>query len=69
MEELDLKIYQEVKTPDGKGILISVNTPANGIGPDISSAKCTVYYGMGTPQNGKVSWEFPLNEIIKLNKK
>lgn len=64
----ELKIFQKVKTPDGKGILINIETPFNGLSISYEQAKCTVWYGMDSNQNGKVSWEYPLKEIEKLNK-
>ena len=39
-----LKIFQEVNTKDGRGLLISVETPFNGSHVEFDRAKAVVWY-------------------------
>lgn len=40
-----LRIFQEVNTEDGKGILVSISTPHNGLYVEYDRAMATVWYG------------------------
>jgi hypothetical protein len=40
-----LRIFQEVKTEDGLGILVSIETPHNGLYVEFERSKATVWYG------------------------
>ena len=52
-----------VKTPDGKGILISVETPSNGLYIVPSGIKCVVWYSTQCAQNRKVSWAYRPEDV------
>jgi hypothetical protein len=40
-----LRIFQEVNTEDGRGLLVSIETPHNGLYVEFDRAKATVWYG------------------------
>jgi hypothetical protein len=40
-----LGIFQEVNTEDGRGILVSITTPHNGLYVEFDRANSTVWYG------------------------
>jgi len=40
-----LKIFQEVNTKDGRGILVSIETPFNGLYIEFDRSMATVWYG------------------------
>lgn len=53
-----------VSTPDGVGILTSVETPGNGLYLEPDKIICTVWYSTERAQNGKVSWTYRPEEIL-----
>jgi hypothetical protein len=68
-----LRIFQEVNTKDGRGILVNIETPFNGLYVDFYRAKCVVWFGMENAvcsgYGGKwVSREYPLSELEECNK-
>ena len=40
-----LRIFQEVNTEDGRGTLVSIDTPHNGLYVEFDRARATVWYG------------------------
>ena len=40
-----LRIFQEVNTENGRGILISIETPFNGLYVEFDRARATVWFG------------------------
>ena len=66
-----LKIFQEVNTQMGKGILVSIDTPHNGLYVEFGNAKATVWYGTDKAiYNGArwVSKEYYLSDLEEWNK-
>jgi hypothetical protein len=41
-----LRIFQEVNTEDGRGLLVNIETPHNGLYVEFDRAKATVWYGL-----------------------
>lgn len=64
-----LRIFQEVNTEDGVGILVSIETPHNGLYVEFDRAKATVWYGMEKAVCGGrwVSREYSLKDLEKWN--
>ena len=60
-------IYTKVNTPVGIGEVVSISTPFNGLFIDYNCARVTIWYGTDGSQNGKVSWEYSMEDIEKLN--
>lgn len=66
-----LRIFQEVKTEDGFGILVSIDTPHNGLYVEFDKAKATVWYGMDKAVYNGAKWvskQYYLSELEELNK-
>jgi len=70
-----LRIFQEVNTKDGRGILVSIETTFNGLYVDFERARATVWYGMDNAvydslgYGGKwISREYYLKELEEWNK-
>jgi hypothetical protein len=66
-----LRIFQEVKTEDGFGILVSIDTPHNGLYVEFDKAMATVWYGMDKAVYNGAKWvskEYYLNELEEWNK-
>jgi hypothetical protein len=66
-----LRIFQEVKTEDGFGILVSIDTPHNGLYVEFSRAKATVWYGTDNAVYNGARWvskEYYLSELEEWNK-
>jgi hypothetical protein len=51
-----LKIFQEVNTEHGRGILVGIETPHNGLCVDFDKSKATVWYGAKNVVVGGGSW-------------
>lgn len=67
-----LRIFQEVNTEDGRGILVSIETPHNGLYVEFDRAKATVWYGTGNAVKsiggGRwISREYSLKDLEKWN--
>lgn len=65
-----LRIFQEVNTEDGRGILVSVNTPFDGIYVDFDRARATVWYGTDKSVYNGCRWisrEYSLSDLEKWN--
>jgi hypothetical protein len=62
-----LKIFQEVNTEDGRGILVSIETPHNGLYVEFDRSRATVWYGI---YNGArwISREYSLKDLEEWNK-
>ena len=69
---VNIKIYQTVKTPDGEGILIGIETPFNGLYVEYNRSLCTVWFDTQAARTGKsvvwVSHKYSLSDIIDLNR-
>ena len=71
-----LRIFQEVNTEDGRGLLISIETPFNGLYVEFDRSRATVWYGMDkflSPIGDKghtrwISREYSLKELEEWNK-
>ena len=64
-----LKLYQEVNTKDGRGLLISVETPFNGLYVEFDRAKAVVWYRNSVYDGGKwISREYSLKDLEEWNK-
>jgi hypothetical protein len=67
-----LRIFQEVNTEDGRGLLVSITTPHNGLYVEFDRANATVWYGMDNPgDKGHSRWitrEYSLKELEEWNK-
>jgi hypothetical protein len=69
-----LRIFQEVNTEDGRGILVSIETPHNGLYVEFDRAKATIWYGTENVVYGKsvgggrwISREYSLKDLEKWN--
>ncbi len=69
-----LRIFQEVNTEDGVGILVSIETPHNGLYVEFDRARATVWYGTESAVYGKsvgggrwISREYSLKDLEKWN--
>ena len=69
-----LRIFQEVNTEDGVGILVSIETPHNGLYVEFDRARATVWYGTESDVYGKsvgggrwISREYSLKDLEKWN--
>lgn len=69
-----LRIFQEVNTEDGRGILVSIETTHNGLYVEFDRAKVTVWYGVENAVYGKsvgggkwISREYSLSDLEKWN--
>ena len=69
-----LRIFQEVNTSHGRGIIININTPSNGLYVEFDRAKATVWFGSenaGRHHTGYgplwVSFEYSLKELESWN--
>jgi len=70
-----LRIFQEVNTEDGRGLLISIETPFNGLYVEFDRAKAVVWYSTekavydSSGHGGKwISREYSLKELEEWNK-
>ena len=54
---------KHVQTPDGIGILISVDTPANGLYYEDQLAKLVVWYSVDGSQNGWVQRVYTIDDV------
>jgi hypothetical protein len=66
-----LRIFQEVKTEDGFGILVSIETPHNGLYVEFDRAKATVWYGTDKSVYNGARWiskEYRLDDLEEWNK-
>jgi hypothetical protein len=67
-----LRIFQEVNTEDGRGILVSIETPHNGLYVEFDRAKATVWYGTDksvfTNFSRWISKEYSLRDLEEWNK-
>lgn len=71
MKQSFLKIFQEVNTEDGKGILVSLNTPFNGLYVEFDKAKSTVWYETDKAVYNGAKWiskEYYLKDLENWNK-
>jgi hypothetical protein len=69
-----LRIFQEVNTEDGRGILVNIETPYNGLYVEYDRAKAIVWYGTENAVYGKsvgggrwISRECSLKDLEKWN--
>jgi hypothetical protein len=66
-----LRIFQEVNTEDGRGILVSITTPHNGLYVEFDRANATVWYGTDNAVYNGCRWitrEYSLKELEEWNK-
>ena len=67
-----LRIFQEVNTEDGRGILVSISTPHNGLYVEFDRSRATVWYGMDKAKLytsfNWISREYSLRELEEWNK-
>lgn len=66
-----LRIFQEVNTEDGRGILVSIITPANGLYIEYNRARATVWYGTDKSVYDGDRWiskEYSLSDLEEWNK-
>jgi hypothetical protein len=66
-----LRIFQEVNTQDGRGILVNIETPFNGLYVEYDRAKAIVWYGTDkSVYNGNrwISRECSLRDLEEWNK-
>jgi hypothetical protein len=66
-----LRIFQEVKTEDGVGVLVSITTPHNGVCVEYDKAKATVWYGTDKNVYNGARWiskEYSLKYLEDFNK-
>lgn len=66
-----LRIFQEVKTEDGVGILVSITTPHDGVCVEFDKAKATVWYGTDKNVYNIARWisrEYYLKDLEEWNK-
>lgn len=66
-----LRPFQEVNTKDGRGILVSIDTPHNGLYIEFSRARATVWYGVDKTiydGGGWVSHEYSLKDLEEWNR-
>lgn len=70
-----LRPFQEVNTDMGKGILVSIQTPFNGLYIEFSQARATVWFGTEeAPRHHSgygprwVSYEYSLSDLEEWNK-
>ena len=55
---------QSVVTPDGEGIIVELKMDWNGLYISEETARATVWYSTSEAQNGWVSKEYKLSELI-----
>lgn len=71
---MNFRIFSKINTPHGEGVLISVNTPSNGLYVSYDQAKCVVWFGSENPGNEEwsgarwVSKEYYYSELIEYNR-
>ena len=66
-----LRIFQEVNTEDGRGMLVSISTPHNGVCVEFDRAKATVWQGIDEAVYNCARWisrEYSLKELEECNK-
>jgi hypothetical protein len=70
-----LRIFQEVTTEDGRGLLVNIETPHNGLYVEFDRAKATVWYGtdnaveLSVGYGGRwISREYSLKDLEEWNK-
>jgi hypothetical protein len=66
-----LRIFQEVNTEDGRGILVNISTPHNGLYVDFERSRATVWYGMDKSVYNGCRWvskEYSLKDLEEWNK-
>jgi hypothetical protein len=66
-----LRIFQEVNTEDGRGLLVGIETPHNGLYVDFDRAMATVWYGMDKAVYNGAKWvskQYYLSELEEWNK-
>lgn len=66
-----LRIFQEVKTEDGFGILVGISTPHNGLYVEFDNARATVWYGTDKNVYNGARWiskEYSLEDLEEWNK-
>ena len=66
-----LRIFQEVNTEDGRGLLVSIDTPHNGLYVEFDRAKATVWYGTDKSVYNGARWiskEYSLSDLEEWNK-
>ena len=66
-----LRIFQEVNTEDGRGIIVSISTPHNGLYVDFERSRATVWYGMDKSVYNGCRWiskEYSLKDLEEWNK-
>ena len=65
-----LRIFQEVNTEDGRGIIVNLNTPFNGLYVEFDRAMATVWYGTDKSVYNGARWiskEYSLKDLEKWN--
>jgi hypothetical protein len=62
------KLGELVETPDGKGIIVALSMPYNGLYLSFKNAKAVVWYSTSEADlsNNKVNWEYDLTELQTL---
>lgn len=69
MKELpNFKLGDEVSTPIGKGIIVSLEMPSNGLYLSPERATAVVWFSTEGSTNGWVQKEFELNELYNIFK-
>jgi hypothetical protein len=59
------KLGEYVKTPDGNGIIVSLNMPYNGLYLSPKSATAVVWYSTEEAVNGCVNKQYLLTDLIQ----
>lgn len=60
-------MLQQVKTPHGAGLLISLQMPYNGLYIEPDRADCTVWYSTDKAQSGFVHYTYDAKDILEWN--
>ncbi len=71
MKSSFLKIFQEVNTEDGRGILVNIETPFNGLYIEFDRSKAIVWYGTDNAVYNGCKWisrEYSLKDLEDWNK-
>lgn len=63
LTEIGMYLGRKIRSPDGEGILIGIDTPFNGATFDVTQSKAQVWYGVEDAQNGWVAHTYPIEQI------
>ena len=65
-----LRIFQEVNTEDGRGLLVKIDTPFNGLYVELDKTQCVVWYGTEKSVYNGARWisrEYSIKDLEKWN--